>query len=779
MNQKSLFLSVSSLLILPLAHAAPSIDMSSQVTNQVSRTVSSGIAKNLFDNLVIPELKVRNSAGVVKQMQASADKHFLSLLLADGSTRVWDLDLGIQRPAVFGKQTSRIAVDAHEQVLFTGGANGISSYDVLTAQARAALPMNLGEINDLAVSDDGSLLLIASDKQNLTLWDTKTNKMTWQQANLSGVVRSISFSGDKRYLAVVCHDENSGSDIVEVRRLGSGKKLRTFTNGSQPVVFEKFKFDNSLEVVFGNGESTVWDTQDGSVLSTKKLSTPIVAVDKVENTYSYALADGSVLIADGKGNKIITIAKENNPIRAVALLAQGKKLITATQNGQVFLWNVADGKELLQLISTTQGWTVLDSSGRFDSSEAGMPNVSWQAGEQDIPFDNIANKYYEPGLLSSALNDENYLITKPTVIQQGITLPPKLEVAVNNNAVTNDDVELTVDVYDQGGGIDAVNLYHNAKAINVKRAVVSDTTVTDENDKAHRTLTLKLQPTAGQNQVKAIASNKIGIENQSKETIFNSTRSAKPAKLKLATIGINQYADKNLNLDYSVADAQLINQILSQKQGLKFVSIDSKQMYNQNANKASILAALRELSHGEKEDTLAIYFAGHGISVNGEWYFLPYETTLHSDLNYFASVGISATEIGDIFKDSNIQHILLMIDACYSGASLDSFKKLQDSQRKFSRTISRSVGITIVTATRKNQKAAELAELGHGLFTYVLGKGMRGEADFMPQNKEISAHEIADFSTRTIPNFAKRYTDSAQEPTAFTIGRDFVVFDKK
>jgi uncharacterized caspase-like protein len=350
---------------------------------------------------------------------------------------------------------------------------------------------------------------------------------------------------------------------------------------------------------------------------------------------------------------------------------------------------------------------------------------------------------------------------------------------VNNVQTANEDVELTVDVYDQGGGIDKVNLYHNTKAVNVQRSILSDKTVTGQDDKEHRTLTLKLRPTAGQNQIKAIASNKIGIENQSNEAVFNSGVLAKPAKLKLATIGINQYADKHLNLDYSVADAQSINQLLSQKQGLKFFSIDAKQMYNQQANKPAILAALRELSHGEQEDVLAIYFAGHGISVNGEWYFLPYETTLHNELSYFASVGISATEIGDIFKDSNIQHILLMIDACYSGASLDSFKKLQDSQRKFSRTMSRSVGITIVTATRKNQKAAELADLGHGLFTYVLGKGMRGEADFMPQNKQISAHEIADFSTRTIPNFAKRYTESAQEPTAFTIGHDFVLFDRK
>jgi uncharacterized caspase-like protein len=152
---------------------------------------------------------------------------------------------------------------------------------------------------------------------------------------------------------------------------------------------------------------------------------------------------------------------------------------------------------------------------------------------------------------------------------------------------------------------------------------------------------------------------------------------------------------------------------------------------------------------------------------------------LQSDLNYFTTVGISATELSDIFKDSTIQHILLMVDACYSGASLDSFRKLQNSQRRFSRVMSRSVGITVVTATRKDQQAAELSDLGHGLFTYVLEKGMRGDADVKPKNNQISAHEIANFSTQTIPGYARKYLGAAQEPSSFTMGHDFVLFDNK
>jgi hypothetical protein len=600
-------------------------------------------------------------------------------------------------------------------------------------------------------------------------------QLKWQQTDFACTPDTISIAPNNRYFAVVCHESGGKSDALEVRDLDTGKKLQTFTNSEQTVIFSRFNPDNTLEVGYRNGDTKIWNVESGALLTHRSISEDVAAMDKTGSIYVYLLNDGTVLVTDPQGDKLATIENEKNPIQSVTLLAQGKKLLTTTENGQVFLWNVADGAELLQLISTRQGWTVVDNAGRFDSSEPAMPNVFWQAGTSEIPLDNTANGYYEPGLLATALNDDRYLNAKPFAIPQGIVLPPKLQMAVNQATPANQEVELTLDVYDQGGGIDTVNIYHNNKAVNAQRAVVSDKT---GQDPERRTLVIKLIPTAGKNQVKAVASNKMGIENQSNEAVFNAEMQAKTQTLKVATVGINQYRDKQLNLDYSVADAESIQQLLTQKRFSRFTSTDKKQLYDQNANKPAILAALRELSLGAQHDVLAVYLAGHGVSVNGEWYFLPYETTLRSDLNYFASVGISAQEISDIFKDSNIQQILLMIDSCYSGASIDSFRKLQNTQRRFSRAISRSVGITIVTATRKDQQAAELSDLGHGLFTYVLGKGMSGEADFMPQNNQISAHELANFSLLTLPNFAKRYAGVAQDPSAFTMGQDFMLFDR-
>jgi uncharacterized caspase-like protein len=85
------------------------------------------------------------------------------------------------------------------------------------------------------------------------------------------------------------------------------------------------------------------------------------------------------------------------------------------------------------------------------------------------------------------------------------------------------------------------------------------------------------------------------------------------------------------------------------------------------------------------------------------------------------------------------------------------------------------VGVVVLAATRKDQEAAELGDLGHGLFTYVVSEGLAGKADLKPKNQKVSAHEVADFSTATIPDFSKKYLGASQEPTKFTMGSDFTL----
>ena len=201
--------------------------------------------------------------------------------------------------------------------------------------------------------------------------------------------------------------------------------------------------------------------------------------------------------------------------------------------------------------------------------------------------------------------------------------------------------------------------------------------------------------------------------------------------------------------------------------------IASKVLINEKATKPQILAELKELSQGVQQDVLVIYFAGHGMALGKEWYFLPHETKLEPTHEQIATYGVTATELSDIFKNSKIQHILLMVDSCYSGAGMNAFSQLQNGQRYFTRQLSRSLGITVITATTKDQEATELKNLGHGLFTYLITQDLAKK----DTTGSTTAHGVAENITKTLPVFSKKMLGASQDPAVYTHGNDFMLTD--
>jgi hypothetical protein len=413
------------------------------------------------------------------------------------------------------------------------------------------------------------------------------------------------------------------------------------------------------------------------------------------------------------------------------------------------------------------GWTVMDAFGRFDGSEAALENFSWLANEEDISLDNFSENYYEPGLLASVLQNQDYLNSSSSAVKGGISLPPKVNLQLAEQQNKADSVTLQMDVYDRGGGINKINVYHNGKLLSDANSLL---TKRGDDEAGHQVLTLNITPSAGKNTVKVIASNEMGVENNGSELSFDGKTKAYTSSLRVLTVGIDQYSDAKLNLEYSVADALAIGEAMTNNAKVAV----SKSLLNKNATKSKILAELKELSQGSQQDVLVIYLAGHGMALGKEWYFLPYETKMQPNLEKIAAGGITATELSDIFKNSKIQHILLMVDACYSGAGMDAFSKLQNGQRYFSRQLSRSLGITVITAAAKDQGAAELKSLGHGLFTYLMSQELHKKDVAEPV---VTAHAIAKKMVKDLPIFSKQMVGFSQDPAAYTHGSDFILTD--
>ncbi len=751
-----------------------------QVGRQVTRQVNAAISKNLNANLIIPKLKIRDAAGAINDSALTADGKILSLLHGDDSVRVWDLDIGIQRPMLLLDDTGMTSVVSASSsgLSLVGREDGkISVFETLTGRQQKLLNNGNVEVVLLVLSSDERLLAAIDASGNITIWDIATLTVRQRlQTSRGDAITAAAFAANGNALLVAGED-----GFVEQWDLTTGTRNTKLPAMDEDVIAVWFIAETMLIVTAdADGVLQGVDARTGKRLWLHKPDDDVKTqgIDKHAALAALASDDHRIKIVRIGDWHVVRQWRVQKDIRRLQFINSGRQLAGADAQGIVHLWHVASGREILRLIATGAGWTVVDNQGRFDSDEAGMSKVSWEAADKDIPIDNFSEKYYEPGLLGSHLQKGKFINQHPVQIQAGITLPPEVQVfAGDSQKKTAGLVQVIVEIVDAGGGIGDVQVYHNGKVIDRSRASKKVEKMPDGG--IRQMLRLEISPTAGHNIIRALASNSMGIASLPATLTFESGGRKILPTLHVLSVGIDQYQDRQLNLDYSVADARSIANILSDSRFSAFHRVKQYNLYDRQATKQAILTKLQQIAEFNHNDVMVMYLAGHGIALNGEWYFLPHETTLQADRNYYKKVGISAREIQKLLEKIKIQRILVMVDACYSGAGLKAFRKLQNTQRHFTRALSKQVGIVVLAATRQDQEAVELADLGHGLFTYVVEQGMQGKADMSPRNNQISAHEVAMFSRMTIPEFARKYLGASQEPTAFTMGSDFTLLQPK
>ncbi|MDR6943788.1 caspase family protein [Mucilaginibacter pocheonensis] len=103
-----------------------------------------------------------------------------------------------------------------------------------------------------------------------------------------------------------------------------------------------------------------------------------------------------------------------------------------------------------------------------------------------------------------------------------------------------------------------------------------------------------------------------------------------------------------------------------------------KPLADSAATRTNILAYLGRIIQTLKEDdALVIYFCGHGVipSQSELFYFLPYDAQLKNKESIIASTINTATLV-DFVRFLKTKKIVIMIDACQSGGSIESMRKV-------------------------------------------------------------------------------------------------------
>ena len=128
-------------------------------------------------------------------------------------------------------------------------------------------------------------------------------------------------------------------------------------------------------------------------------------------------------------------------------------------------------------------------------------------------------------------------------------------------------------------------------------------------------------------------------------------------------IGISKYGSKakSISLSNPKKDAEDFKNVLIKQYNFKDENIEL--LTNSKATRKSILNSIKGYCDKLKEnDNLLILFSGHGDDSGNVGYWIPYGAEKGEDTSF-----ISSSDILDRLKNINCHHLLLIIDACYSG----------------------------------------------------------------------------------------------------------------
>ena len=252
-------------------------------------------------------------------------------------------------------------------------------------------------------------------------------------------------------------------------------------------------------------------------------------------------------------------------------------------------------------------------------------------------------------------------------------------------------------------------------------------------------------------------------------------------------IGISNYQDSRIpSLRYASRDARAFYDWAISQQGGKYAPANVKLLLNAEATVVNIKSALFSwLRKALQEDMVTIYFAGHGSpespDLTKNLFLLPYDAIYDN----ISATSFPMWDIETALKRFiKAKKVVVIADACHSGGVGESFDIARRANRAIKiNPISSGIqnlsqvgdGVCVISASSDNQFSQESKKWGggHGVFTYFLLKGLRGDADYNKDNS-VSLGELTSYLSEQV----RRETKNAQSPTiagrydpALTIGK--------
>ncbi len=698
-----------------------------------------------------------------------------TLLKGKFGTKVkqWDIASGKTLMEFAGHKKAVLAYDLSRdgKKLLTGGGDGtIILWDVDTGDSLKVIRSYREPIFDIHFNADETLAVTSSWDATMKIHDLNSGKLLTYFEFESNAAYKILVHPNDLYL-ISARLDNS----IQLWEIDTRTAVRNFVGHTDVIGALALSPDQkTLMSASWDGTIRLWDIASGLMSKKLKANTPVyAAIFSSDGRFVYSgHGDRTIRVWDIATSKVArTFTGHNAEITSLLFSPDGKMLISHSVDGVTKFWDLATGQEFFEHIHLGEtDWMAKNPDGYFNGTDAARKYIHFVNGMKTYSVDQFFNDFYRPDLLPKIFQNRGGSEQKGIQGKLSASPPPTVRIAALPSG--ENKAEIIVRITDNGAGAGNLKIFHNGKNVSLDVSNLSMPEGKGESTTYRQTLEL----IGGVNTFTAGAINKDRVESDQASAEIFSEHASKSSVCHILSVGINQYKNSRMSLNYAKPDATSFAKVMDEKAGNLFKSIELHTMYDDQATREGILAKLDELAKKiNPEDVFIFYYAGHGSMVDNQFYFIPTETLRLYDASSLHKEAIEAPIIQDKLKNIKALKQLIIMDACQSGGSVELLANRGASEEKAIAQLSRSAGIHVMASAGSEQFAAEFAELGHGLFTYVLIRALSGEADGAPKDGKVTIYELKSFIDDQVPEMTRKLKGKPQYPYTFSRGQDFPV----
>jgi WD40 repeat protein len=220
------------------------------------------------------------------------------------------------------------------------GDGTVRVWDVKTGKELLKIKAHQGNVDNLVLNKDGTLALTASGDKTAKLWNLETGKLLQTFTGHAKFVTGLAFSPDGKEVAT-----GGGDTTVRLWDVATGKETFKFVGHSADVrAIAYVDGGKTMITASWDGKVKTWERATG-----KELKTFAPSVNQI-HTIALTPDQKEVVVASAPAfyrwnRETGEEVKRYQPgAMAVAVSADGKRILSGRDNGEMILWDLATGE---------------------------------------------------------------------------------------------------------------------------------------------------------------------------------------------------------------------------------------------------------------------------------------------------------------------------------------------------------------------------------------------------------------------------------------------------